>query len=442
MKAIIVPGITDLNKGDQALIWESYRLIKDTKIFDTINLLSSGDTKEERKLLCGQSLDAGFEMIENILPHPRRGKHINKEYVKDSKLELVRQIQNACLDFLKTKFLLSVCDKIVLVKMLFSDKTYQTIKRFQEVDTIFVKGGGFIHAYGEKTAPYFMWYFLFYVRLAQRLHKKVIFLPNSYGPFEGLTVKKQICSVFNKIDLIYAREQVSADSLGKLLNKKIPVEMDLGFFLQKGSQEEALKILNKYNLSTSDKIVGITIRPYRFPGKHNPEIFYVNYIESVVALAHHIVNKGYKVILCNQSLGPNSHEDDRNSIQDFFKNVNHPDIVWINENLTCEVLKTVYSNFHFFVGTRFHSVVFSLTSIIPSIAIGYGGNKARGIMRDLDLNDFVIQIDEVSPKTLLNMFDKAIEQYDGIKIKLSKAMPLVDESRSRLIADIKRLHKQ
>jgi hypothetical protein len=33
MKAIIVPRVTDLNKGDRALIWESHRIIEDTKLF-------------------------------------------------------------------------------------------------------------------------------------------------------------------------------------------------------------------------------------------------------------------------------------------------------------------------------------------------------------------------------------------------------------------------
>ncbi len=40
-----------------------------------------------------------------------------------------------------------------------------SVNEFREAEVIFVKGGGFIHAYGEKTAPYLMWYFLFYVRL-------------------------------------------------------------------------------------------------------------------------------------------------------------------------------------------------------------------------------------------------------------------------------------
>lgn len=286
-----------------------------------------------------------------------------------------------------------------------------------------------------------MWYFLFYVRLAKKLNKKVVFFPNSYGPFEGLTVKKQVKSVFSKLDLTYAREHVSSESLTKLLGKNIPVEMDLGFFLNKGSQTKANQILDKYNLKPEDKVIGITIRPWRFPGCSNPKELYKKYIDSVASLTEHIIQKGYKVALCNQSLGPNSHEDDRNAIRDLLKHIQHDHVVWIDENLTCEDLKALYSNFYFFIGTRFHSIIFSLTSLVPSIAIGYGGNKAKGIMADFDLNEYVVQIQDVESNLLIKMFEKALTNYDSIKKQLDSSMRLVLESRNRLISDIQALYQ-
>lgn len=438
--AIIVPGVTDLNKGDQALVWESWRLANDTGLYKQVFILDSGDTPEERALLCKQSEENGFKLLENILQHPRRGNHKQGEHIKDSKFELFKQVKNAVLDFANTWYLIKICKDLKKVKKVFGDKVYKTVSHFHNATTIFVKGGGFIHAYGEKTAPYLMWYFLFYVRLGQALDKKVIFLPNSYGPFDGLTVKKQVKSVFKNLDLKYAREHVSSKSLGNLLNENVPVEMDLGFFLEKSSQEDALKILRKYGIAKNDKVIGVTIRPWRFPGHSNPEYLYQKYLESVATLVKHIVSKGYKVALCNQSLGPNSHEDDRNAIKDLLSLVEDKNLLWINENLTCKTLKAIYSNFFFFVGTRFHSIIFSLTSLVPSIAIGYGGNKAKGIMGDFNLNEYVIQIQDIDCDILIEKFDKAINEYSSIKDNLEKHMHLVSESRNRLVNDIKKLY--
>lgn len=442
MNAIIVPGVTDLNKGDQALVWESWRLVNDTGLYENIYILGSGDTPREKDLLCGQSKEYGFTLLENILKHPRRGRHKLNEYVKDSRLELLKQIRNAVVDFKNTKYLIKICKNLPKVKKNFGEKVHHTVSEFQKADTVFVKGGGFIHAYGEKTAPYLMWYFLFYVRLAKALGKKVVFLPNSYGPFKGLTVEKQVKNVFSQLELIYARESVSSESLGNILGKRIPTEMDLGFFLKGGNQEKAKEILSKYNLLNEEKIVGITIRPWRFPGYANPIELYEKYIRAIIEFIKHIADKGYKVALCNQSLGPNSHEDDRNAIRDVLKEYEHPNVVWIDENLNCEDLKALYSNFYFFVGTRFHSIIFSLTSLVPSIAIGYGGNKAKGIMGDFNLEEYVIKIQDVQSDILIGKFEKAITEYDHIKKQLYLSMKSVEESRNRIIHDIQTLYEQ
>lgn len=174
----------------------------------------------------------------------------------------------------------------------------------------------------------------------------------------------------------------------------------------------------------------------------DPEGLYKNYINSICDLIEYILSKGYKVALCNQSLGPNSHEDDRNAIKEVYNRISHQNIVWINENLTCETLKAIYSNFYFFVGTRFHSIIFSLTSNVPSIAIGYGGNKAKGIMGDFNLNEYVVQIHEINAQQLKAMFDSAICNYTKIQERLHASMRLVEESRMRMIDDIKNLYKQ
>ena len=42
-KVILIPENTDLNRGDQALVWESIRLIKDIDQNSEIILMKGGD---------------------------------------------------------------------------------------------------------------------------------------------------------------------------------------------------------------------------------------------------------------------------------------------------------------------------------------------------------------------------------------------------------------
>src|SRR5688572_13090651 len=73
--ALVVPGCTDVNRGDQALVWEAARLLRDTGCFDSIVLLDVGDTPEEREQQSRQTRKIGYPITRAILRHPRRGRH-------------------------------------------------------------------------------------------------------------------------------------------------------------------------------------------------------------------------------------------------------------------------------------------------------------------------------------------------------------------------------
>lgn len=440
-KAIIVNGITDMNKGDQALVWESYRIIQDTGLYDDIKVISLGDTPEEYEALCGQTENRGMHVIQNLLKHPRRGKHHKNQLQKEGIGYLLFQVKNAVSDYLSLSKLNRIIDDKDKTLKYFSERENETIQAFRDVDTVFVKGGGFLHAHGEKTAPYVIWYFLYYMNLAKKLGKQLVLLPNSYGPFDGLTVKSQLIKGLGKSDLILAREQVSSNALGNLLNREIPVVPDLGFYLQMQPKEVGFEILKKYGFSESDKIVGMTVRPWRFPGSENPEQLFDRYLNSLKELIVYLNAQGYKVALFNQSIGPNAHEDDRNAIERMITLCDNKKtnlFTWVNEDPTCDILKAIYANMYFFVGTRFHSLIFSMTSEVPSISIAYGGNKGVGIMEEFDLGEYVVKIDDVNTEKLKELFDKAIQNYDEIRLKLAAKLPYLEEQRKETIAMIQK----
>lgn len=72
-------------------------------------------------------------------------------------------------------------------------------------------------------------------------------------------------------------------------------------------------------------------------------------------------------------------------------------------------MRNMISACDYFIGSRFHSCVFSLLAGIPTISIAYT-YKSTGIMRDLDMGDLVFDIstfDACELKELLgDMFDR------------------------------------
>ena len=70
-KIILIPSNTDLNRGDQALVWESIRLIND--VFGQekvqVSLIETGDNEQDRSRQNNQTRQLGYSFIRPILKH-------------------------------------------------------------------------------------------------------------------------------------------------------------------------------------------------------------------------------------------------------------------------------------------------------------------------------------------------------------------------------------
>ena len=73
-KIIITPGITDLNRGDQALIWLIKDVLEDCGLSVSMKLLQSGNNKQDIYMQSKQSADMQYDVMTPLLLHPARSK--------------------------------------------------------------------------------------------------------------------------------------------------------------------------------------------------------------------------------------------------------------------------------------------------------------------------------------------------------------------------------
>jgi colanic acid/amylovoran biosynthesis protein len=252
---IIVPYCDDGNRGDQALVWETKKIAEKAGFQGTFFMLTDGSTNTS------QTESENIIPIQPILKHPSRAFK-NK---KNSQYSIALKIKwgiVSCFDWLYSYILLKPTLRRLL-KPLLSNNTKKILDLFDTSEAVFLKGGGFIHAYGKMTDLYTMYYGLYHINLALSFKKKVFVLPNSAGPFGGKHVMKLIKRTLNKCTLVTARESTSLEMLHKL---GINCELfpDLAFGLSSStSQNDAIKIIRDNN--PDYKLVAITARPYRFP---------------------------------------------------------------------------------------------------------------------------------------------------------------------------------
>ncbi|AZV45334.1 hypothetical protein BAOM_4756 [Peribacillus asahii] len=439
---LLVPGNTDLNRGDQALIWESIRIIKEIDSEADFALLSTGETEEEKYLQSYQTKEMGYKFFNPLVNHPGRGeKEKNKQYY--SKVQYIKWGVRAIKDLIPRVLILpniKLLNKIGF-KFLSEDftETYSILKNSKAV--IF-KGGGFIHSYGAVTDSYVMFYFLYYAMLAKKFNIKVIFMPNSFGPFRNKLATILIKKVLQNVELITVREKISQSALSHVIQKRPPFYPDLGFFMPSDESFDAKGYLKKLKVPFDKIKVGITVRPYRFDGHPNPEEAYAKYIKSFTEFIEYLIAKHYHPVLIAQTMGPSYNEDDNEAIKLIVSKLKEKHISVISDgSLNAKKIKKIYSCMNYVVGTRFHSVIFSLSSNVPSIAISYGGNKGKGIMEEMGLSEFEIPIEDLSEHSLIETFKSMELNKDSYISQIERKMKEYLVAREELKKEIRRVLK-
>jgi colanic acid/amylovoran biosynthesis protein len=438
-KIVITPGITDLNRGDQALIWLIKDILKDEGIPVEAKLLQSGNNEEDIYMQSRQSVDMGYDVMTPLLLHPARNKEIKdigySFFVKFRwGITALKDLVNSSLLLSKYKFI----HRIGQAKL--NKQQTTTYQNFKDMDLMVVKGGGFLHTYKRITDIYYLYYSLFNIMLAHRLGKKVIIMPNSFGPFLGKFEKYIVKKVLSKCDLIYAREEISRRYLQDLLGREVYLSPDLGFYISPNENEENL---GDIELPKSEKKVAITMRPYRFPEYSDGEHRYEKYINEMFLVCKELTKNGYHPVFVAHTLGPSAHEDDRIALNEVIEKLKEAGVSSSNytfaddPSMNCFGLTNLYSQVDYIIGTRFHSVIFAMASFTPAIAISYSGHKTTGIMQDMDLEEYVVKIGEMDSEVLIEKFNKLVLNQQGVKEKIHNYIQKCKDDKADLVSKIK-----
>lgn len=425
-KFLVLPGCDDRNRGDQALIWETVFLAKKAGYEGQYRMLADDDG-------CVQSRKIGIENVLHILQHPSKKFEVvnNVKYTLGLKLKWGL---SSIIDAITKEPLVHTSLRRIFSRF-YSESVQESLREFEETEACFVKGGGFLHAYGGLAETYKIYYFLYHIRLAQSMGKPVYIMPNSYGPFKSPFTKKMLHTTLSRCNVVMAREKLSQDQLCRECKVNSHLFTDIAFHLEPDTSYDARDELRAKGIPIGDKIcVAITARPYRFTGYDHPEERYLAYKKSLVFAAEWLSDHGFFPTFVEHVYDENSHENDMTCISDVIgalKEGCHYG-VYSNKDLTCAQMKTIYGEFDYIIGTRFHSIIFSLAQGVPAIAITYGGNKGDGIMDDLGLENYAVPIASVTGEALIEKFQEISDSYDQIRSRILDKISVLAEEKDTI----------
>lgn len=313
------------------------------------------------------------------------------------------------------------CWRWLHVKLWLPKELRPIVRRYVDADLIVAVGGGYLIGGRALNSFYSTVLILHPLIMSRLLGKPTVLFSQSFGPFKYEAERRFLGQVVNKcVILALVREDQSMDFLTTVGVTNAVRSVDTGFLLAADGATSDLR--QSLGLAADRLIVGVTVRDWLDP------VGQARYETSIAGVIDHlIVHHEAFVVFIPQVTAEFFNDDDRVTARSVAERVVHfDDIHLLEDELNCHELKAVYEDIDILIGTRFHSVIFSLTSHVPSLVIQYN-HKASGIMTDLGLREWVINIEDTATPKLIGMVDLLLESAEHYRAHLASVIPPYQE---------------
>lgn len=214
---------------------------------------------------------------------------------------------------------------------------------------------------------------------------------------------EELLDVLRAHDLILARECLTFECLKKHGLHNVLQVSDIAFSMEAEPMEFPL-----------DNYVVINLSP--LVCRKNPEAE-----EAVNRLTEYILqNTSYNIALLPHVVVAADNDYDALSALQWQDSER---VVLVSDKLSARQYKSIISKAQLCVAARTHVTIAAYSCGVPTLAIGYS-TKAKGIALDLDMFDYVVDIEaEGFSELLLSKFQKLVEQKAELREWLEQKMP-------------------
>lgn len=287
---------------------------------------------------------------------------------------------------------------------------------YLQADMVVTVGGGYFRTNGSFVSFINLLLMLHPLQFTEIMQKPTSLYVMSVGPFYSWLERYLTTRLFKRMNIILIREDTSLELLHSMgVKENVHRAIDSGFLFASTRRAQLRK---KLSIPKKTPVVGVTARHWL------DSTAQVAYETQMAAALDHIGDTyAAQIVFIPQVTSTHNHDDDRTVSRSIAGRMKHKQNVHVMDgDYDHYDVKAMYDELDFIIGTRFHSVIFSLTSYVPAIAIEYE-HKTSGIMKDLDLSKWTLKIEDVEQKTMTALFDRLVNERDAYVSQLRATLP-------------------
>ena len=306
--------------------------------------------------------------------------------------------------------------RLLRVQLPLPGRIREVARLYLQSDMVITVGGGYFRTSGDMVTFVNLLLMLHPLRLAELLRKPTYLYTMSVGPFYHDIERRLVAARFRHAGLVLIREDTSLDLLRSIgVEQNVRRAVDSGFAFR---ADESVGLRTHIGVDASRTLVGVTARKWMDAAAQD------HYEQAMADALDGIVERhNVDIVFIPQVTSTHNHDDDRQVSRSIASRMTHVSEVHVMEDeYTHRDVKAMYNELDYIIGTRFHSVIFSLTSYVPAIAIEYE-HKTSGIMRDLDLSRWTLKIEDVRADKIETLFDELVAHGDDYKAQLEARLP-------------------
>lgn len=295
-------------------------------------------------------------------------------------------------------------------------------------DVVFSRGGPFFSAFGRHHVGVRLnWPFLF----ARQEGIPYAIVGEGVGPFENRWARSFYRWLFEGAALVAVRDELSRERLRAIgiCDCQIQTMLDNAFWIEPKRTSRVEEIVETLRL-THGGFLAVTIREWRdTESAYAPEL--VKTIDSLVPSVF-----DHAVLIPNAYRPDKPQNPDRAVTRRLHERLKgNPGVHLVDIDLTPEELACLYGMSAVTLGTRLHSVILALVGGAPVVSVSYLP-KANGVMAALDLDEFVLGIDDFRHERAIELVKRAAHAQAHVPELLGRLRDQSDRQLNRFLMKV------